>query len=100
MLERKATEAVLSQDHCQLECPGLPLAVYREVAAHLRQVEGVDVQLLPQLSLTFDYLQSQVGGLELRYPTNSPATARQQVVQILTHYGDRHHQSWRILPFP
>lgn len=72
----------------------LPLAVYREVAAHLRQVEGVQVRLLPQTSQTFDYLDSQVGGLWLEYPVESPPSQqdqqrRQRVDQILTYYGDR-----------
>jgi len=38
--------------------PGLPLAVYREVAAHLQQVEGVETGLLPQTAQRFDYTQS------------------------------------------
>jgi len=33
--------------------PGLPLAVYREVAAHLQQVEGVETGLLPQTAQRF-----------------------------------------------
>ncbi len=98
MLEHPVSEVVLSQDQCQLECPGLPLAVYREVAAHLRQVEGVQVDLLPQLSPTFDYLASQIGGLTLRYPPSSPTPIRQRVLAILTYYSDRHQHPWRILP--
>jgi hypothetical protein len=39
----------------QIQCPGLPLAVYREVAVHLRQVEGVHTGLIPQQSQRFDY---------------------------------------------
>ena len=37
----------------QIQCPGLPLAVYREAAAHLRQVEGVETGLIPQQSQRF-----------------------------------------------
>lgn len=72
----------------------LPLAVYREVAAHLRQVEGVQVGLLPQTSKTFDYRESQVGGLWLEYlvessPNPQDQQRRQRVDQILAYYGDR-----------
>ncbi len=98
MLEQTVSETLLSQDHCQLECPGLPLAVYREVAAHLRQVEGVQVELLPQLSPTFDYTASQTGGLALCYPPSPSDLMRQQVTAILAHYSDRHPQPWRVLP--
>ncbi len=98
MLEQTVSEAVLSQDQCQLECPGLPLAVYREVAAHLRQVEGVQVDLLPQVSSRFDYTASQVGGLALHYSPSPPTPIRQRVAAILAHYSDRHPQPWRVLP--
>jgi hypothetical protein len=43
----------------------LPLAVYQEIAAHLSQIEGVKIMILPQESEVFDYNQSQVGGLLL-----------------------------------
>jgi len=65
----------------------LPLAVYREVAAHLRQVEGVDVELIPQMSQTFDYNQSQVEGLWIQHADDSDAVSRERVNQILTHYN-------------
>lgn len=71
----------------------MSLAVYRELAAHLRQVEGVEVELLPQSSQVFDYQQSQVGGLRLRLPKLSPepsSTASERVQQILAYYSQRH----------
>ncbi|NET34713.1 MAG: hypothetical protein F6K19_22250 [Cyanothece sp. SIO1E1] len=77
----------------QLQCPKMPLAVYREVAAHLRQVEGVDTELLPQTSQTFDYLQSQVGGIRIRHAAVTDEAAYHQVEQILAYYGDR-YQGW------
>ncbi len=70
--------------------PTLPLAVYREVAAHLRQVTGVEVELLPQRSQTFDYQQSQIGGLMLSYTSDADSIAPQRVQQILAYYGDRY----------
>ncbi|GAB4134606.1 MAG: hypothetical protein Fur0046_06610 [Cyanobacteria bacterium J069] len=72
----------------QIYIPQLPLAVYREVAAHLRQVPGVSVVLLPQTASEFDYRQSQVGGLEIENGTGT-AGAQQQVERILNHYADR-----------
>ena len=73
-----------------LMLPRLPLAVYREVVAHLQAIEGVSVGLLPQTDRTFDYLQSQVGGLWLEVdPTAAPETA-DRVAGVLQHYGDRY----------
>ncbi len=66
--------------------PYLPLAVYREIAAHLAQIDGVKVTLLPQLDPVFDYHQSQVGGLLLEYPTDLDTTLLQQ---ILTYYQEK-----------
>ncbi|MBD2518184.1 hypothetical protein H6G93_25040 [Nostoc sp. FACHB-973] len=74
----------------KIEFPGLPLAVYREIAAHLRQVEGVEVDLIPQSSQQFDYNQSQIGGLRLTRSANSTLESRQRVNQILAYYQDRY----------
>ncbi|MDA0268958.1 MAG: hypothetical protein O3A14_18845 [Cyanobacteria bacterium] len=74
----------------------LPLAVYREVAAHLRQVDGVDTGLLPQTSKEFDYLQSQVGGLWIRYVATAAEVYQPQIEAILAYYGDRYGQ-WETL---
>lgn len=73
----------------KIEFAGLPLAVYREIAAHLRQVEGIEVNLEPQLSQQFDYNQSQVGGLRI-VTSNISATGHQQVEQILAYYRNRY----------
>lgn len=83
-------EAVVENQQ-QIFCPRMPLAVYREIVAHLRQVEGVEAGLLPQTSQEFDYLQSQVGGLWIK-SVNQMGTAR--VEQILNYYGDR-FGSWQ-----
>ena len=74
----------------KIEFAGLPLAVYREIAAHLRQVEGVEVSLIPQTSQEFDYNQSQINGLWIEYTANSGAQSRQRVQQILTYYRSRY----------
>ncbi len=72
-----------------LTSPHLPLAVYREVVAHLRQVTGVEAGLLPQPSAQFDYNQSQIGGLWIRYPQGDDFEGQPQVAQILDYYRCR-----------
>ena len=73
----------------ELVCPGLPLAVYREIAAHVRQVEGVDAGLTSQQSDHFDYSQSQVGNLWIQYSTNLHPMCQEQVEKILEYYSSR-----------
>jgi hypothetical protein len=80
----------LFQSPFSICCPHLPLAVYREVAAHLQQVTGVEVSLLPQRSQKFDYYQSQIGGLQVCYTADATAVSQQRVEQILAYYGDRY----------
>jgi hypothetical protein len=70
--------------------PTMPLAVYRELAAHLRQVEGVGADLLPQMTPGFDYDRSQVGGLWYELPVDAPDAVQVRVDQILTYYRDRY----------
>lgn len=90
------TETQNLQRQYQLRSPGLPLAVYREVAAHLRQVVGVEVRLTPQTSHQFDYNQSQIGSLWIAHATDLDLAAQQQVAAILAYYGDR-HAAWEPL---
>jgi hypothetical protein len=74
----------------QISCPTLPLAIYREIAAHLRQVQGIEVDLLPQTSQQFDYHQSQVGGLQIQCGEATALQDRKQVNQILAFYQNRY----------
>ena len=74
----------------KIEFAGLPLAVYREIATHLRQVFGVEADLIPQSSQQFDYNQSQIGGLWIEYTPNSTLESRQRVEQILAYYHNRY----------
>ncbi|MBD3882310.1 hypothetical protein IFO70_11115 [Phormidium tenue FACHB-886] len=75
----------------------LPLAVYREVAAHLGQVVGVRVNLLPQganeaapaVPPQFDYSLSQLAGLRIEFTPEADQLSQQRVQQILAYYGDR-----------
>lgn len=68
----------------------LPLAVYREVAAHLMQVTAVDVELVPQRSPNFDYSQSQIDSLWITHSQDWDADSQFQVQQILAYYSDRY----------
>jgi hypothetical protein len=52
---------------CQLINPQIPLAVYREMAAHLQMVPAVKTEFIPQDSKTFDYGLSQIKGLAIAY---------------------------------
>lgn len=86
----------VTQGQYQICCPQLPLAVYREVAAHLRQVNGVETGLLPQRSQQFDYFQSQVGGLWIQYTGAADEVSHHRVEQILKYYGDR-YGAWEVV---
>lgn len=74
----------------QVRCVKMPLAVYREVASHLRQVSGVEAGLLPQTSTQFSYGQGQVEGLWVRYSESADRASHLRVEQVLTYYGDRY----------
>ncbi|WP_413175417.1 hypothetical protein [Anabaena azotica] len=77
----------MEQIHKEIEFPNLPLSVYQEIAAHLCQVEGVEVDLMPQTSCEFDYNQSQVGGLSISWTAN---TNEERLKQILAYYQKRY----------
>jgi len=87
MPESTSTQMFEPQQIC---FPKMPLAVYRELAAHLRQVTGVEVEILPQTSQTFDYQQSQVGSLTVRYLPQSLPSSPERVQQILAYYSQRY----------
>lgn len=78
----------------KITCLRLPLAVYREIVAHLRQVDGVSAELLPQTAQDFDYLQSQVGGLRISYPLQS--NIETQVNSILAYYENKYGK-WEVI---
>ncbi len=74
----------------KVEFVGLPLAVYREIAAHLRQVEEVEVGLISQSSQQFDYNQSQIESLWIDFTSNFSNSSQQQVEEILAYYESRY----------
>ncbi|MEM7771843.1 MAG: hypothetical protein AAF327_15205 [Cyanobacteria bacterium P01_A01_bin.37] len=80
----------------RIRCPYLPLAVYREIEAHLRQINGVDAGLLPQSHQDFDYLASQIGGLWIAYQASPNFMVQQRVEAVLKHYSDR-FGAWEVI---
>lgn len=84
---QKAANEQLRYQICR---PGLPLTVYREVAAHLRQVQGVNVGLITQTSQQFDYNQSQVSGLWIEYTDACDSASRERVGKVLAYYQNRY----------
>jgi hypothetical protein len=63
----------------------LPLAVYREIAAHLCQVEEVETKLLQASTPEFNYNDSQVESLQIQLPVANEQS-RKQVEEILAYY--------------
>ncbi|MGF1576127.1 MAG: hypothetical protein ACFCU9_09350 [Cyanophyceae cyanobacterium] len=64
--------------------PGMPLATYREVAAHLRSLSGVTVELEWNTAATFEYTDSQIGSMRL---TLAEVADPDRLRTILQHYG-------------
>ncbi len=71
----------------KISYPCLPLAIYRELAAHLRQIEGVTIELISQQSQQFDYAQSQIDHLKIGYPPSIPPSDKQRLEEILNYYA-------------
>lgn len=65
----------------------MPLAVYRELAAHLQLLDGVSVRLLPQTSSHFDYELSQIEGIAVACSSAPEPHTQRQFEEILQHYG-------------
>ncbi|AFZ35108.1 hypothetical protein Sta7437_1541 [Stanieria cyanosphaera PCC 7437] len=84
--------------------PNLPLAVYREVVAHLRQVEGVEVGLIsyPVTSQAnesqdkFNYHQSQIKALWIESPQAIEPSCQERLIKILDYYAQR-YEPWQQL---
>ena len=80
---------IAATDNLSLSIERLPLAVYYEIAAHLRQLSGIQVEILPQTAPDFDYLQSQVGGLLINCSQISAAD-QAKAKEILEYYRQRY----------
>ncbi len=68
--------------------PDIALAMYRELASHIEQIENVNAELFWQESTEFNYLGSQIGGMWLTYPQSIPEQSQFLIKNILNHYGD------------
>ena len=77
--------------------PQLPLAVYREVSAHLQQVEGVKTVLIPQSSTQFDYAQSQIEAIQVEYLIELSSQEKQYLESILEYYAQKYGKYQRQL---
>lgn len=73
----------------------MPLAVYREVAAHLQQIEGVKVASIEPIDRIFSYTESQLGGLEITGVDRLTALDQSQIERLLRYYADR-YGTWQI----
>ena len=84
--------------HYRLVCPKLPLAVYREVVAHLRQVDSVKAGLISRpissSAEKFDYTQSQIEALWIEHPENLDSQSKQRIKSILDYYAQR-YRPWQ-----
>jgi len=82
-----------SQQEEKIKIPSLPLAIYREIAAHLRQLDGVTVEIIPQSSSEFSYFKSQVEGLRLSYSSTISSGEKQYCKEILNYY-EQQYGTW------
>ena len=72
----------------RLSCAALSLALYREVAAQVRQVRGVaTVDLEAQGMIPFGYQQSQVAALLVTFGSDRTPTTDRQLRTILDYYA-------------
>lgn len=81
----------------QLVNPELPLAVYREVAAHLRQVTRVKTGTIVRplnSEEEFDYGKSQIEALWIEHPQDLSDRHKQQIQKILDYYA-RRYRPWQ-----
>lgn len=67
--------------------PDIALAMYRELASHIEQIDDVNAELFWQESTEFSYLGSQIGGMWLTYPQSFPEQSQVLIKNILNHYG-------------
>lgn len=72
-----------------LSCPQLPLAVYREIQAHLQQLSGVTVELLPPLPAPFNYQDSQIGGMQINLSDIVSTSDKEYLQEILDYYSQQ-----------
>ena len=77
----------------------LPLAVYREITAHLRQFEGVTVSFLTPINRGFSYTESQLGGIEIVGANLLTDADKIRLEGLIDYYADRYDR-WEIQTDP
>ncbi len=73
--------------------PHIPLAVYRELAAHLQQIAGVTVEFLAPIDRAFSYTGSQLDGIEISGIDRLADEDLRRLNTILSYYTDRYNRS-------
>ena len=68
----------------------LPLAIYRELAAHLQQVRGVVVEICRRPLQSLTTYRVRWGKFLLRYPADLETSEVQNLEAILASYADRY----------
>jgi hypothetical protein len=71
--------------------PELSLAMYKELATHLSQLDGVSAKLICQDRQDFSYDASQIAGMSVTCTSQMRERSQQLVSSILNHYG-----AWQI----
>lgn len=79
-------ESLVTRKSEKITYPELPLAIYREIAAHLSQIEGIEIRLLPQNSSEFSYTASQIDGILLEYASDLSSACLKELADILDYY--------------
>lgn len=67
--------------------PELPLAMYKELAAHLSQLEGVSTELIWQDRQEFNYAASQIAGISVICSSQISERSQELAPLILNCYG-------------
>ena len=75
--------------------PTLPLAIYRELTAHLHQIDGLEITDISQESTKFDYSLSQISGLIISVSESVSSDEKAKIQKILTFYGNKYGE-WQI----
>lgn len=76
--------------HYAVRYDSMPLMVYREVAAHLACIPGVEAELECRKDSIFRYSDSQIEALQIRQEADADP---EQVQRVLDHYG-----TWQYSP--
>jgi hypothetical protein len=75
--------------------PQLPLAMYRELEAHLNQVEAIATALVWADHQEFNYADSQIDSIWISFAEIVSDRSYVLVESILNHYG-----SWQLIDSP